>query len=162
MAKCAQAQEWDEKASIFKMLQPDSPCCWGLRGKLWMSTGLEECSTLPSDKGLRAPVDCAGLWSHKSSALTVWPRAFSSHHRRRIENLNGWPSSQGDIVAMATPPVLALKHLCRALMTNARSEGGGRRQHFKVLWISFVNFSNMPLSTFNAAEKGLQNDFLSH
>lgn len=39
-----------------------------------------------------------------------------------MEQLNTWPSPRGDSVAMATPPVLALKHECQALMTNGVKE----------------------------------------
>lgn len=41
------------------------------------------------------------------------------------------PGPQGDFVVMATPlPVFALKHLCRALMTDARREGRGNGKFF--------------------------------
>lgn len=56
---------------------------------------------------------------------------FSSRQKENRKKFDTQPSPRGDFVAMATPlPVFTLKHLCRALMTDACREGGGMARFF--------------------------------
>ena len=159
MAPCAQAQglRWESiyfsKCSsltfpVVKVWEKKCECQRGLRNAA--RCHLTKVSELP---WILSGFEVIKAW--------LWQFGHVHFHLAREgewKNLNRWPNPQGDFVAMATPPALALKHLCWALMTNAHCEGGGGRQHtfFSVLWISPVNFSSVALSFF-AAEK-LENE----